>query len=300
MGSLPMNCLLLAFTILLQINGFHGCIEEERRGLLEIKTCFRLMNGEEDTTLLSWIHRKENNYCNWERVMCDPTTKIRILDLSGNYWWSSANTTGFIKLVHLKRLEKLNLAVNAFNNSIFKSLSTLKPLKFLNLSLNNFEGLLPVQDLSALWNLEILDISNNEFEGNLSLQDTTSLSKLRKLEHLDLGCNHFNKPILKSVSNLKAFKFLSLQQNEMEGPISNNELDSLNKELEVLILIGNQLAGHLPIQDLISFKNLKVLNMSKNNFMGSVPQIIGLMSLLTALSLAKNKSNGFLPSKDTQ
>ncbi|CAA2995505.1 LRR receptor-like serine threonine- kinase GSO1 [Olea europaea subsp. europaea] len=330
MGLLPINCLLLAFTILLQINGFHGCIEVERSGLLEIKTYFRMMNGEEDTTLLSWIHGKESNCCNWERVTCDPTTgrvveldlnnlhisnildpqdyflnvslfspfkEIRILDLSGNELMSSASTAGFIKLVHLKRLEKFNLAFNEFNNSIFKALSALKPLKFLNLSHNNFEGLLPVQDLSALWNLEILDLSHNRFEGNPSLQDATSLSQLRKLEHLDLGNNYFNKDILKSVSNLTALIFLSLQKNDMEGPISSNELDNLNKDLEVLILRENQLTGHLPIQDLIAFKNLKVLDLSKNNFTGSIPQIIGLMSSLSALSLAENNLTGFLPSK---
>ncbi|CAA3017252.1 Hypothetical predicted protein [Olea europaea subsp. europaea] len=231
MGSLPMNCLLLAFTILLQINGFHGCIEEERRGLLEIKTCFRLMNGEEDTTLLSWIHRKENNCCNWERVMCDPTTS-RVVELDLN---------------NLRILKLLAPGGYFLNVSLF---SPFKEIRILDLSGNYWWSSAKTTDLSTLWNLEILDLSNNEFEGNLSLQDTTSLSKLRKLEHLDLGRNHFNKPILKSVSNLKAFKFLSLQQNEMEGPISNNELDSLNKELEVLILIGNQLAGHLPIQEL--------------------------------------------------
>lgn len=327
MGSLPMKCLLLAFTILLGINGFQGCIEEERRGLLEIKTYFRLMNGEADTKLLSWIHEKESNCCNWERVTCDPTTgsvveldlnnlrilkpldpqdyflnvslfypfkEIRILDLSGNGLWSSDNGTGFIRL---KRLEKLNLAFNEFDNSIFKSLSILKPLKFLNLSRNNFEGLLPVQDLSALSNLEILDLSHNSFEGNLSLQDAASLSQLRKLEHLDLGKNNFDKHILKSVSNLKALIFLSLQQNDMEGPISSSELDSLNKNLEVLILRENQLTGPLPIQDLTSFKNLKVLDLSKNNFKGSVPQIIGLISSLSALSLAENNLTGFLPRK---
>ncbi|XP_022847378.1 LRR receptor-like serine/threonine-protein kinase GSO2 isoform X2 [Olea europaea var. sylvestris] len=327
--SQPMNCLLLAFTILLQINGFQGCIKEERRGLLEIKTYFRLMNGEADNSLLSWIHGKESNCCNWVRVTCDRTTgrvieldlnnlrilkpldlpyflnvslfspfkELRILDLSGNKLWSSASTGGFIKLVHLKRLEKLNLAFNELNNSIFKSLGALKPLKFLNLSDNNFEGLLPVQDLSALWNLEILDLSHNWFEVNLSLQDTASLSQLIKLEHLDLSHNNFDKHILKSVSNLKALIFLSLQDNYMDGPISSNELDSLNKNLEVLILRRNCLTGPLPIQDLISFKNLKVLDLSKNNFKGSVPQIIGLMSSLSALSLAENNLTGFLPSK---
>ncbi|CAA2995506.1 LRR receptor-like serine threonine- kinase GSO1 [Olea europaea subsp. europaea] len=248
MGSLPMNCLLLAFTILLQINGFHGCIEEERRGLLEIKTNFRMMNG--DTMLLSWIHGKESNCCNWERVTCDPTTgrvveldlnnlhisntldtpdyflnvslfspfkEIRILDLSENYLRSSANTTGFIKLVHLKRL---NLAFNWFNNGNFKSLSALKQLKFLNLSQNNFGRLLPVQDLSALWNLEILDLSYNKFKGNLSLQDPISFKNLKVL---DLSDNNFMGSVPQIIGLMSSLSALSLAYNNLTGFLPSKE-----------------------------------------------------------------------------
>ncbi|XP_022885514.1 probable LRR receptor-like serine/threonine-protein kinase At4g36180 isoform X2 [Olea europaea var. sylvestris] len=249
MGSLPMNCLLLAFTILLQINGFHGCIEEERRGLLEIKTFFQLMNGEAYTSLLSWIHGKESNCCNWERVICDPTTG-RVVELD---------------------------------------LTTLRILKSNDPQDLNVSLFFPFKEI------RILDLTGNYLWTSANTTDTTSLSQLRKLEHLDLGYNRFGKPFLKSLRNLMALKFLSLQQNGMEGPIS--KLDSLNKDLEVLILRGNRLTGHLPIQDLISFKNLKVLDLSDNNFMGSIPQIIGLMSSLSALSLAYNNLTSFLPSK---
>ncbi|XP_022883525.1 probable LRR receptor-like serine/threonine-protein kinase At1g74360 [Olea europaea var. sylvestris] len=152
MGSLPMNCLMLTFTILLQINGFHGCIEKERRGLLEIKTYFRLMYGEEDTTLLSWIHRKESNCYNWERVTCDPTIgRVVELDLNNSL---IPNT-----------LDPQNYFLNV---SLFASF---KEIRILDLSGNDLRSSTNTTDLSGLWNLEILDLSYNKFEGNLSLQE---------------------------------------------------------------------------------------------------------------------------------
>lgn len=51
------------------------------------------------------------------------------------------------------------------------------------------------------------------------------------------------------------------------------------------------------LQDFTSFKNLKVLDLSENNFMGSIPPAIGNLSSIIALSLAHNGLNGTLPNQ---
>ncbi|OMO54432.1 hypothetical protein CCACVL1_27808 [Corchorus capsularis] len=71
--------LVLSLIALVFLEGCNGCLEEERKGLLELKKAF--VNEYSNDSLLpsSWknIHDPEStttDCCSWERVTCNSTT----------------------------------------------------------------------------------------------------------------------------------------------------------------------------------------------------------------------------------
>ncbi|KAL8226235.1 hypothetical protein R6Q59_000219 [Mikania micrantha] len=64
--------------------------------------------------------------------------------------------------------------------------------------------------------------------------------------------------------------------------------------LEVLVLSGNKLNGTLPMEALASFHRLKLLDLSGNNFVGSIPSTIKSLSSLQVVSFSYNSLNGSL------
>ncbi|KAI7979741.1 Receptor-like protein 13 [Camellia lanceoleosa] len=194
----------------------------------------------------------------------------------------------------LKKLETLYLGVNQFNNGIILCLSSLISLKNLSLYGNNLGDLFPARELVVLKNLETLDLSFTELS-SLTMQDSKLLSNLSKMRHLDLSGNHFDKDAFRILGALPSLKFLSLESNRIEGPLSNQELTYNLSNLEVLLLKSNQLNGTLPMEGLTSFRRLETLDLSENNFFASIPPSIGALSSLKALSLAQNNLNGSLP-----
>ncbi|CAL5444142.1 unnamed protein product [Camellia sinensis] len=229
---------------------------------------------------------------------------------------------GFEKLSTLRKLETLYLEWNEFDDSILPSLSALRSLKVLNLRANKIEGLFPPHELAYFGNLERLDLSYNQFNdipgrgmrfaeltvlknlemldlsfnelGSLTIEDSKLLSNLSKMRHLNLSNNNFDKDAFRILGALPSLKFLSLESNRIEGPLSNQELTYNLSNLEVL-LRGNQLNGTLPMEGLTSFRHLEILDLSRNNFFASIPSTIGALSSLKALSLAQNNLNGSLP-----
>ncbi|KAK7845954.1 receptor like protein 21 [Quercus suber] len=77
------------------------------------------------------------------------------------------------------------------------------------------------------------------------MEEFKSLSNLSKLKHLDLGGNHFDKGILRSLGALSALTSLKLDSNQMEGPLYDQGLCGL-KKLQELDLQGNSFEGTLP------------------------------------------------------
>ncbi|KAL7162249.1 hypothetical protein ACSBR2_042682 [Camellia fascicularis] len=65
--------------VLAHLNGHSsGCLEEERRGLLEFKDFLKSNGADADRILPTWVDKIAdhllNECCDWERVTCDPTT----------------------------------------------------------------------------------------------------------------------------------------------------------------------------------------------------------------------------------
>ncbi|KAI7985753.1 Receptor-like protein 9a [Camellia lanceoleosa] len=186
---------------------------------------------------------------------------------------NKASQSGCESLSRLEKLETLYLTQyesnreNKFNKSIILCLSSLISLKNLSLQGNNLGDPFPARELMVLKNLETLDLSFNEFS-SLTIEDSKLLSNLSKMRHLNPSNNNFDKDAFRILGALPSLKFLSLESNRIEGPLSN--------------------------QGLTSFRHLEILDLSRNNFFASIPPSIGALSSLKALSLAQNNLNGSL------
>ncbi|CAL5440150.1 unnamed protein product [Camellia sinensis] len=299
--------------ILTQVNGhIGGCLEGERRGLLEFKDFLKSNGADADHLLPTWVEKPDHHSecCDWERVTCDHTTghvtelfvhnvndvlcedfriwlinaslflpfkELQRLTLSSNSFSGWTDNEGFEKLLTLRKLETLNLEWNEFDDSILLSLSALRSLKMLNLQLAYFG------------NLERLDLSYNQFN---DIQDCESLSRLEKLETLYLTQyesnreNKFNKSIILCLSSLISLKNLSLQGNNLGDPFPTRELTVLIN-LETLDLSFNELSS-------LTIEGMRHLDLSGNHFNKDAFRILGALPSLKFLSLESNRSEGQL------
>ncbi|KAL8239824.1 hypothetical protein R6Q59_016391 [Mikania micrantha] len=148
-----------------------------------------------------------------------------------------------------------------------------------------------ITELSELTNLEMLDMSFNRLNVTPSIQGTMS-----NLLHLNLDWNHFMSvdDIMSSMAAFPSLRSLSMVLScEMGGKLFANEVPNL-PYLEVLVLSENNLNGRLPMEALASFHHLKLLDLSFNNFIGSIPSTIKSLSSLQVVLFAYNSLNGSL------
>ena len=118
--------------LLVQICGCKGCIEEEKMGLLEFKAFLQLNDEHADFLLPSWIDNNTSECCNWERVICKPTTgRVKKLFLNDirqqqnfleDSWYYYKNAKFWLLNVSLflpfEELHHLNLSANSFDGFI--------------------------------------------------------------------------------------------------------------------------------------------------------------------------------------
>ncbi|KAI3802630.1 hypothetical protein L1987_30770 [Smallanthus sonchifolius] len=125
------------------------------------------------------------------------------------------------------------------------------------------------------------------------MEGTTIISNLL---HLNLDGNNFLlvDDIMRSMAAFPSLRFLSLEFCRMGGRLFANEVPNL-PYLEVLLLRGNYLNGTLLMEAFASFHRLEVLDLSVNNFVGSITSQIKSLSSIKVISFAYNNLNGSLP-----
>ncbi|KAL8239808.1 hypothetical protein R6Q59_016375 [Mikania micrantha] len=113
--------------------------------------------------------------------------------------------------------------------------------------------------------------------------------------HLNLDWNNFLlvDDIMSSMAAFPSLRSLSLADCHMGGKLFANEVPNL-PYLEVLILNWNYLNGTLPMEALAPFHHLKLLDLSFNNFVGSIVSTIKPLSSLQVVSFAYNSLIGSL------
>lgn len=212
-------------------------------------------------------------------------------------------------------LQHLDLSNNQFVGPIPDRLNDLWALNYLNLSRNNLTGWYPGRTYN-LNQLRVLDLHGNLLTGSVELM----FSVLRNVEYVDLSGNSFAGSLAMSADNVSSLsntvQYLNLSGNKLEAgffardvillfrnlrvlDLGDNgitgELPSMGTlpYLQVLRLRGNQLSGSIPLELIQGPVPLVELDLSGNQFTGSIQEVNS--TTLNMLNLSSNMLSGSLP-----
>ncbi|XP_068654018.1 LRR receptor-like serine/threonine-protein kinase GHR1 [Aristolochia californica] len=219
-------------------------------------------------------------------------------------------------IADFKSLKFFDISNNMFTDTLPAGIGKLRSLQNLSLSGNNFSGSIP-ESISGLTSIQSLDLSRNSFSGPLPL----SLTNLKMLVVLNLSFNSFTKRIPSGFDTLPNLEVLDLHQNQLEGVIdekfllfskvvhvdfsgnlfrssssqTQKFLFGVSETIQYLNLSNNRFTGSLiGGGGLLSFENLKVLDLSYNELSGELPGF-DFFYALEILRLSNNKFSGFIP-----
>nr|XP_043639452.1 receptor-like protein EIX2 [Erigeron canadensis] len=230
-----------------------------------------------------------------------------------------------------KSLEVLDVANNNLSGIIPDCWKKWPSLTFLNMENNKLSGGIP-RTLGSLAFLASLNVCNNNLSGKL----TTSLKSLKNLVILQLARNKLVGEIPAWLgTDLLSLVFLNLRSNNLTGNITN-ELCYITG-IQILDLAHNKLSGNVPRcfknftilsgkeitstdrfifsqpRNIIGSASLvikgredtystilglvKILDLSSNNFFGSIPSELMSLPALQSLNLSRNQLTGGIPEK---
>ncbi|KAF7813950.1 tyrosine-sulfated glycopeptide receptor 1 [Senna tora] len=195
--------------------------------------------------------------CSWEGILCDN------------------NENRDQRVIHLL------LPSRGLIGSISPSLINLSALSHLNLSHNRLSGNLPTQFLSLLNHLQILDLSYNRLSGELPINSGGNNSSSSIIQELNLSSNLFHGILPSS--------FLEY----LTAAASGGTLTSFN-------VSNNSFTGQIPTSQLCingsdASSSLRFLDVSSNDFNGSIQSGLGACSKLEVFRAGFNFLSGPLP-----
>ncbi|KAL9350951.1 hypothetical protein Peur_058206 [Populus x canadensis] len=308
----------------------YGCLEEERIGLLEIQSLI----DPDGFYLREWVD--SSNCCEWDGIECDNTTRRVIQlslfdarDYSLGDWVLNASL--FLPFKELRSLDLgYNGLVGCLENEGFEVLSSkLRELDLRENLFNNDKSILScfngnLSNMLLRNIMQSLDLSYNYMLKGSGFEIISS--HLGKLENLDLSYNIFNDnilshlrlrklDILQSLRSWPSLKTLSLKDTNLsQGTFFNSStleelhLDNTSLPINFLQNIGALPAlkvlsvgecdfyGTLPAQGWCELKNLKQLDLSRNNLGGSLPDCLGNLSSLQLFDVSQNQFTGNIAS----
>ncbi|KDP38867.1 hypothetical protein JCGZ_05024 [Jatropha curcas] len=254
------------------------------------------------------------HFCNWEGITCGRKhRRVTVLHLPSKGLVGSLSPY----VGNMSFLRKLSLPNNDLQGEIPPEFGYLFRLQILDLGNNSIEGKIPVE-LSNCSNLQGLALPRNKLAGSIPFQ----LSSLSKLTALFIHKNYLNGTIPPSLGNLTSLEILGAAGNFLFGTIpdtlgqlkhlsifdiSTNKLAESNltgeipnelgqcKSLVNLYMDGNKFQGTLPLS-FASLRGLRVLDLSRNNLSGKIPEYLEKFSL-EYLNLSFNNFEGEIPIK---
>ncbi|KAF8394890.1 hypothetical protein HHK36_018828 [Tetracentron sinense] len=187
----------------------------------------------------------------------------------------------------------LDYSNNEFTSIIPSNISNyLGVTIFLSLSGNKLSGEIPISICEATY-LQVLDLSNNSLSGLIPpcLADMSV-----NLNILNLRGNDLNGTFPQTFGDGCSLRTLDLNGNQLEGQVSRTLANCTG--LEVLDLGNNQLNDTFPFW-LGSLPQLRVLVLRSNRFHGSIihPGTNCTFPMLQILDLSSNDFTGSLPSQ---
>ncbi|KAI7986763.1 Receptor-like protein 15 [Camellia lanceoleosa] len=228
----------------------------------------------------------------------------------------------FVGLCKLKKLEELYLSHNLFEGILPPCLSNMRSLKFFDISLNQFTGNISPSLFGSLNSLEYIGLSHNRFKGLFSFGSFANHSNLEVVElindndEFEVETELTNwipmfqlKVLVLSNCNLNKLsgdvpKFLLYQNKLMVVDLTHNNLTS---SFPNWLLVNNTRLKHLILRN-NSFVNLFFLpqycytstsriDVSDNHLSGKIQANIGdIFPYIQYLNLSRNALEGGIPS----
>ncbi|XP_074282546.1 uncharacterized protein LOC141607085 [Silene latifolia] len=184
-----------------------------------------------------------------------------------------------ISIGNLSRLSELFLSDNILEGSIPESLGNCQNLLYMDLHNNYFSGNISSELFQGGAKFIFISLSENQLEGSLPPE----ISKQINIIDLEMSNNKLSGVLPDSLSECLSLQFIYVDGNSFCGAIPTS-FTSLASLLEIDIS-RNHLSGQIPIY--LSKLPLKYLNLSYNNFEGTVPTI-GIFANATGFFLAGN------------
>ncbi|XP_008244014.1 PREDICTED: probable LRR receptor-like serine/threonine-protein kinase At1g34110 [Prunus mume] len=320
----------ICFTIIPAVHSL--CTKDQQLSLLHLKKSLQFSHDPDSdsypTKVISW--NSSTDCCSWLGVNCSSDGHVVGLDLSSEAINDGIDDSS--SLFDLQHLQSLNLADNHFTygTRIPSAIGKLVNLRYLNLSSCSFYGSIP-KSIANLTHLQFLDLSENQIQGkiphwiwsfnhldylNLSCNSLVTLEAplydsgvsivdlhSNQLQgqiptfipfgyYLDYSSNHFNS--IPSDIGLTPTAFFSLSNNHLHG-VNPASICNAESFLMSLDLSNNFLSGIIP-PCLTAMRNLRVLNLARNNLTGTISNFqVTEHSLLEILELGGNQLGGQFP-----
>jgi Leucine-rich repeat (LRR) protein len=115
------------------------------------------------------------------------------------------------------------------------------------------------------------------------------------LQYVLLRYNQLTGPAPQTIFNMSKLEIMSLQQNNLYGPIPGNQSFKLPM-LRDIRLTMNKFTGPIPL-GFAACKNLQILIISSNLFVDVVPTWLGKLSKLINVGLSYNSLSGTIPNE---
>ncbi|CAN1187548.1 Probable LRR receptor-like serine/threonine-protein kinase At3g47570 [Linum perenne] len=237
---------------------------------------------------LERLHLYNNNISGYIPDSIGNLTRLFDLDISGS---GKANDLNFLtSLINATSLGFLSIGGNNFGGSLPQSIGNLSTsLKYLGFYNNKISGSIP-NEVQYLVGLEVISASNNNLSGTIP----SSIQNLHSLRKLYLGSNILSGYIPFYIGNLTKLIELYVNNNNLHGEIPTSIQNCTN--LLWLNLSRNNLSGLIPSQ-VMSLRSLSIaLDLSYNQFIGSIPMEVGTLKNLGILDLSNNMLSGSIPS----
>jgi len=210
-----------------------------------------------------------------------PSTKVKYDIYDFGYVWdfSFNNLNG--SLPPFPILHSLFLSNNMFTESLSSfCMSSSRTLVYLDLSSNLLVGKLP-DCWEKFQSLVVLNLANNNLLGIVP----NSIGKLQKIKSLHLNNNNFSGEI-PSLILCRKLELIDVGDNNLQG-ILQTWIGHHLHQLIVLRLRANKFQGNIPTI-LCGLPFLQVLDLSKNNITGDIPQCLGDITALSNLNSPRN------------
>ncbi|KAK1413966.1 hypothetical protein QVD17_29703 [Tagetes erecta] len=238
---------------------------------------------------LRYLQLSENSFSGRLEIEFQKLTELRRIHL-GDISFVADEMKFVDSIKNCTRLVVLMLNNCNLQGVLPKSIGNLSnQLSYIYLEENQLYGNLP-SSIANLAGLNRLHLYKNQFTGNIP----SSIGNLQKVTAFYLEENQFSGQIPHTIGNLSSLISLSLYSNLLEGVIPSS-IGSCHGLLE-LYLRDNKLNGTIPTQ-LLQLSSLSImLDLSQNNFFGSLPQEVGDLKMLSYLDLSYNNFSGDIPS----